>query len=1075
MHEKPCENTTENATETRKRSRTSGDKQLPTDGKLKSASTKLPPTRPTLANEEAESASAIQVVTNGVTANAQTSATESATKINPANSHTTITATSTTATKPTTATITTATGREIIPSAPPSNYCNRRTWITTDRLNELRRRAQEAVKHNKTFTIRGSFHSVRNALVTRGWIEKLDVHRKQIPTGVCQVTYDDLAQGLPKRKPGETRRQYIGKCERNIMSRFLEHMPIDFLWTNRKEKCDYIDQAKNPGMIINKFHRAPFTSKEGLCAQLKDFHWFYEEGMSELYFPRCYNVWSLEELAEFMDNFKLTACIAFVRNVVDRYRRKGLDAIFSTMGTVPYNSIDFALKRCGDYLDSCQHKDIDLEDLSRVWEHEWDVFFHQHQQVVIEEAKIFTEPTRAPEYTMKASIQLLENLQSYWPQYTLDGYQNLWIVKPANKCRGRGIQLMDNLKKILVLVNPSIGSKSRYVVQKYIERPLTIHHTKFDIRQWFLITNVQPLVVWMYKDSYLRFSSQEYSLSNHHESVHLTNHAIQKKYNNGKRDKRLPIENMWDCYSFQAYLRQIGKYDMWQERIYPGMKKAIVGTMLASQENIDRRPNTFELFGADFMICEDFYPWLIEINSSPDLGATTSVTARMCPQCLEDVIKVVIDRRLDPKSDMGNFELIYRQVVPPTPAYMGLNLFVKGKQIVTKLPHHHHHHHHQTQQRDRPALNGHAYRHRATITPAISNVHKAMPTFNATEYVEKYIMEAGNSSRSSISGGIGSGLTTSGAIIHSSPTPMQMVQNARRKYHTTPQAQVMICPNLLKTPRSQIGTRRKSFTNLSNKANTMPPRGAKDQQQASAVPLIKRHRSCGPRLSSGSATANISGATNEVDKNFKFIIKKCGIPQAAEVKVHTPFSNTQTPDESLTLHAIKSKSADNIIDILRRMKGQQQRLTMQQQGLLQATKPPARSRSVTASELHTAAVSEKSLKSLLSRQTKAAAAAEAASTTDAAQVTQKDCNSANIRTVGRSLVTWRRSRRHHNNRLTATANSTKSASASVYVCKKTPMSMLAVTATHHNLGLTVAERSTRNTNATTASNVQRHS
>jgi len=78
---------------------------------------------------------------------------------------------------------------------------------------------------------------------------------------------------------------------------------------------------------------------------------------------------------------------------------------------------------------------------------------------------------------------------------------------------------------------------------------------------------------------------------------------------------------------------------MWLERIFPGMRKAIVGCMLASQENMDRRPNTFELFGADFMICENFYPWLIEINSSPDLGATTSVTARMCPQCLEDVVK----------------------------------------------------------------------------------------------------------------------------------------------------------------------------------------------------------------------------------------------------------------------------------------------------------------------------------------------------------------------------------------------------------------------------------------------------
>lgn len=188
----------------------------------------------------------------------------------------------------------------------------------------------------------------------------------------------------------------------------------------------------------------------------------------------------------------------------------------------------------------------------------------------------------------------------------------------------------------------------------------------------------------MYKESYLRFSSQEYNLLNYHESVHLTNHAIQKKYVNGQRDDRLPAENMWDCHTFQAYLRMIGKLELWAERIYPGMQRAIIGSMLASQENMDRRPNTFELFGADFMVSEDFYPWLIEINSSPDLGSTTSVTARLCPQCLEDTVKVVIDRRNDPKADTGGFELIYRQSIPPAPAYMGLNLFLKGQQLLTK-------------------------------------------------------------------------------------------------------------------------------------------------------------------------------------------------------------------------------------------------------------------------------------------------------------------------------------------------------------------------------------------------------
>jgi tubulin monoglycylase TTLL3/8 len=42
------------------------------------------------------------------------------------------------------------------------------------------------------------------------------------------------------------------------------------------------------------------------------------------------------------------------------------------------------------------------------------------------------------------------------------------------------------------------------------------------------------------------------------------------------------------------------------------------------------------------MISEDFYPWLIEINASPDLAPSTSVTARLCPQAIEDSIKLVI-------------------------------------------------------------------------------------------------------------------------------------------------------------------------------------------------------------------------------------------------------------------------------------------------------------------------------------------------------------------------------------------------------------------------------------------------
>ncbi|XP_059617744.1 tubulin glycylase 3A-like [Phlebotomus argentipes] len=558
-----------------------------------------------------------------------------------------------------------------------------RRCISTERLNELRKRAQEAQKNHRVFTIRGCFYTVRKALLQRGWVEKLDVHRRaSMP---CNLTIEEMIHQLPVRRAGESRKQYLIKCERNILSRFLEYTPVDFLWTARKEKADWIDMARNPALLINKFHKVPFTTKEGLCSSLRDFHWFYEDGIAETYYPRCFNVWSPDELNDFIDDFRLTGCMGLLKWLAQTYRSHGLAAVGSPTGTVPITSVHFAVKRCREFVDFCQHRDIDCPDENlKIWEHDWDVFLTHHYLVTHENARLLDTEDDPVESYISLVEKLLRDVEIFWPQYHADGFLNIWIVKPGNRCRGRGILLMNNIKKIISLVNPPTITKTRYVVQKYMERPLTIHNTKFDIRQWFLITSVQPLVIWMYKESYLRFSSQEYNLLNYHESVHLTNHAIQKKYVNGQRDERLPQENMWDCHTFQAYLRMIGKLELWSERIYPGMQRAIIGSMLASQDNMDRRPNTFELFGADFMVSEDFYPWLIEINSSPDLGSTTSVTARLCPQCLEDTVKVIIDRRNDPKADTGGFELIYRQSIPPAPAYMGLNLFLKGQQLLTK-------------------------------------------------------------------------------------------------------------------------------------------------------------------------------------------------------------------------------------------------------------------------------------------------------------------------------------------------------------------------------------------------------
>jgi tubulin monoglycylase TTLL3/8 len=69
------------------------------------------------------------------------------------------------------------------------------------------------------------------------------------------------------------------------------------------------------------------------------------------------------------------------------------------------------------------------------------------------------------------------------------------------------------------------------------------------------------------------------------------------------------------------------------------MSESVYAVMQAARDTMSYRENTFQLFGADFVITENFVPYLIEINSIPGLNPSTCVIANLAPMLLGDILK----------------------------------------------------------------------------------------------------------------------------------------------------------------------------------------------------------------------------------------------------------------------------------------------------------------------------------------------------------------------------------------------------------------------------------------------------
>jgi hypothetical protein len=273
------------------------------------------------------------------------------------------------------------------------------------------------------------------------------------------------------------------------------------------------------------------------------------------------------------------------------------------------------------------------------------------------------------------------------------GNHNLWIIKPSGESNGRNIVVARGILDVFRAVE---NLQFRCVVQKYIEHPMLVSpryatsRVKFDIRQWVLVTSVNPLVIYGFSECYARLASDAFSLDDtslDNAFVHLCNHSIQKKNENPdaaistcnanavtedvtavtSKDMLMLSQDELDVCLRDYFSEKCGHTEDVTGRlehpfyslILPQIKAHSIRCISAASDRLDQscgRGRGFEWLGLDFIIAVDdnlnsvepqLDVLLLEVNISPDTTPSTSVTSRLTEAAISHLFDIVLNEHRD--------------------------------------------------------------------------------------------------------------------------------------------------------------------------------------------------------------------------------------------------------------------------------------------------------------------------------------------------------------------------------------------------------------------------------------------
>lgn len=237
----------------------------------------------------------------------------------------------------------------------------------------------------------------------------------------------------------------------------------------------------------------------------------------------------------------------------------------------------------------------------------------------VDEFNKYQDKTGIVPYFLPESYQLEEkkDRKAFKERITQQGGMNSpWVLKEPNVNQGKGIEIIPpNSERLLEVANLKQNDDNQYIIQQYICNELTWGERKFDVRMFWFVASVDPLIV-LYQDGYARIGNGVYTEDDFSNTVsHLTTHT--RLGEEGKADYDAFVELVKQHHKSSPDLGHIRDPVMHvKNQFKDSLSEFIVAfkdsSFSPTKKELIGAENVFGFYGADFIVDKDLDVWLIE-------------------------------------------------------------------------------------------------------------------------------------------------------------------------------------------------------------------------------------------------------------------------------------------------------------------------------------------------------------------------------------------------------------------------------------------------------------------------------